>query len=100
MRDNLPNSPPRHIESAILNLDGIRGKGTHWVAYKKRGGVVEYYDSYGDLPPPEELVKYLRRGSKAIKIVYNYDRQQDYNTVWCGHLCFKFLSSKSGNYVL
>lgn len=95
MRDNLPNSGPRLNESVIVNLDSIDGPGTHWVAYKKRGGVVTYFDSFGDLPPPRELILYLRKGSKsADKIYYNYERQQNFNTVWCGHLCLKFLSSQ------
>lgn len=95
MRDNLPNSGPRPNESAIINLDSIDGPGTHWVAYKKRGSLVTYFDSFGDLPPPKELVLYLRKGLKPTdKIYYNYERQQNFNTVWCGHLCLKFLSSK------
>lgn len=92
MRDNLPNSRPRYNESCIINLDSIAGAGTHWVAYKKRGGLVTYFDSFGDLPPPRELVLYLRKFTD--KICYNYERQQNFNTVWCGHLCLKFLSSR------
>lgn len=97
MRDTLPKSGPQRIESAIVNLDSIRGSGTHWVAYKKRGRVVEYYDSYGDLAPPRELLQYFNGRLKppsTIKIKYNYERHQDYNTVWCGHLCLKFLSAE------
>jgi hypothetical protein len=94
MRDNLPESGARHNESAIFNLDSINGPGTHWVAYKKLGNIINYYDSFGDLPPPKELVKYFYIKSKPlIKIYYNYNRQQNYNTVWCGHLCLKFLSN-------
>lgn len=96
MRDTLPKTGPLYSESAIINLDSIHGSGTHWVAYKKRGGLVTYFDSFGDLPPPIELTVYLRKGSKnSTKIYYNYDRQQNFNTVWCGHLCLKFLSSRS-----
>lgn len=96
MRDTLPDSGPHYNESAIINLDSINGMGTHWVSYKKRGGVINYYDSFGDLPPPRELVQYFYRGlSGCHKIFYNYDRQQNFNTVWCGHLCLKFLASKT-----
>lgn len=94
MRDSLPISGPHYNESAIINLDTIHGAGTHWVAYKKRGHSVTYYDSFGNLPPPTELVKYFsKRSGKRCKIHYNYERQQNFNTVWCGHLCLKFLSS-------
>lgn len=94
MRDNLPICGPHYNESAVVNLDGVDGPGTHWVAYKKRGHTVTYFDSFGDLPPPVELVMYFYRGVHAAnKIMYNNDRQQQFNTVWCGHLCLKFLLS-------
>lgn len=93
MRDKLPRDGPWRKESAVVNLDSIHGSGTHWVAYRKDGGLVNYYDSFGDLSPPLELVEYLYKGATpAREITYNYDRQQDFNTVWCGHLCLKFLS--------
>lgn len=94
MRDNLPKYGPLYYESAIVNLDSQHGSGTHWVAYKKHGGVVTYFDSFGDLPPPTELIRYFSKGPyAALKIFYNHQRQQKFNTVWCGHLCLKFLSS-------
>lgn len=95
MRDSLPRHGPHNNESAIINLDSILGPGTHWVAYKKRGGLVNYFDSFGDLPPPIELVAYFNNDSRrANQIFYNYKRVQNFNTVWCGHLCLKFLSTK------
>jgi len=93
MRDSLPIGGPRRYEAAIINLDSIKGVGTHWVAYRKNNYNVTYYDSFGDLPPPSELVHYLRSGREASRnIYYTYDRQQDFGSVWCGHLCLKFLS--------
>ena len=88
MRDSLPNNGPHIKESAILNFDQMRGPGTHWVAYKKRGKRVLYFDSYGNLPPPPELMTYLR---KADMIEYNPKRYQ-WNSYNCGHLCLRFLS--------
>lgn len=94
MRDELPESGARHNESAVLNLDSLNGLGTHWVAYKKIGNIVNYYDSFGDLPPPKELIKYLHiKPNPLLKIYYNYDREQKFNTVWCGHLCLSFLTN-------
>ena len=52
MRNELPSSGPHYRETAILNLDDATGPGTHWVAYKKRGTEVYYFDSFGDLQPP------------------------------------------------
>lgn len=86
MRNALPRKP-LYSEKGIVNLDDQRGPGTHWVAYKKRGKTVYYYDSFGDLRPPNELVNYF----KGCEIFYNYNREQAYDTYVCGHLCLKFL---------
>lgn len=86
-RDMLPVCP-KHSESGIINLDTTNSTGTHWVAYKKIGKKVKYYDSFGNLPPPLEVQKYFHRCS----IHLNYSREQKYNSNNCGHLCLKFLS--------
>lgn len=91
MRNALPTTPNVN-ESAIVNLDNDFGPGTHWIAYKKRGKHVIYFDSFGDLRPPNELIKYF---GKNVNIKYNKDRVQDFNTEVCGHLCLKFLSEKN-----
>lgn len=94
MRDALPSSPPRQCESAIINLDTQKGPGTHWVAYNKNKDSVLYFDSFGLLKPPIELVRYLEGGSKCT-IKYNPDTYQQYNTINCGHLCLEFLYKNS-----
>jgi hypothetical protein len=90
MRNALPANGPHYQESAVINLDDKNGPGTHWVAYKKKGSEVIYFDSFGDLQPPIDLLLYI----KVNKIAYNYVRYQDFNTFNCGHLCLKFLSNK------
>lgn len=92
MRDNLPKHPWKH-ECAIVNLDTSRGSGTHWIAYWKRGNDVEYFDSFGNLKPPLELIEYLGRN---CTIYYNRVPFQEFNTVICGHLCIQFLFNKTG----
>lgn len=87
MRNDLPKSGAVNVESAIVNLDDKDGPGTHWVAYKKIGDKVSYFDSFGNLRPPAELLTYLSVGS----VNYNYENYQNYNTMECGHLCMKFL---------
>lgn len=87
MRDSLPQTPRRR-ESAIINLDRQAGLGTHWVAYKKYNSKVIYFDSFGALKPPVELLRYF--GGKC-KIRFNYDSYQKFNTINCGHLCLEFL---------
>lgn len=86
MRDNLPKRP-RKFECGIFNLDSSENNGTHWVAYVKNKNYCEYFNSYGDLPPPLELVRYF----KDYDIHYNYKTYQKFNTVNCGHLCLKYL---------
>lgn len=86
MRDALP-SKPRKIECAVLNLDSSANPGTHWVAYVKHNDYCEYFDSFGNLKPPLELISYLR----YMSINYNYMRYQKFGTINCGHLCLKFL---------
>lgn len=87
MRNNLPIDGPHYRESAIVNLDDKHGPGTHWVAYKKYGKNVTYFDSFGDLQPPIELILYWN----VDNVKYNYERFQKFNTFNCGHLCLEFL---------
>ena len=89
VRNALPLKP-RHNESAVVNLDSSAGRGTHWVCYEKRGNIVHYFDSFGNLRPPLELEEYF----KGCKVFYNYDRRQSYDTVVCGHLCLQFLMDR------
>lgn len=85
MRDRIPPKP-LHKECGIVNLDSNRGSGTHWVAYWKWGNYIEYFDSFGNLQPPLEIINYL-----GDNILYNYKRKQQFNTFVCGHLCLQFL---------
>jgi len=88
MRDTLPRRPLKY-EKAIINLDSLEGDGTHWVCYSKMNNLVQYYDSFGNLPPPLEFMKYM----KNCEINFNRDSEQKENTVICGHLCIKNLCS-------
>ena len=89
MRDTLPKKPKAR-ESAIVNLDSNDGLGTHWVAYKKIGNRVKYFDSFGNLRPPLELLKYF---GNNVEITYNQNRYQSFDTENCGQLCIEFLKS-------
>lgn len=85
MRDQLPKNPWKK-ECGIINLDVSLGPGTHWVAYKKKGDLIDYFDSFGNLQPPREVVNYL-----GDNITYNYTQHQNFDSVICGHLCLEFL---------
>lgn len=95
MRDRLPKRIGTR-ECGIVNLDGFRNKGTHWTAFIKDGPTVFYFDSFGSLIPPKELIRYLHSGpEKNVDIMYNSTRFQNLNDINCGHLCLKFLYSNT-----
>ena len=85
-RDELPKKP-RRTECGVLNLDDSNGSGSHWVVFSKNGNEQIYFDSYG-LPPPTELLQYLRG-----QVLYNSERIQPNNEVFCGHLCLYMLKA-------
>lgn len=88
-RNTLPNTIHRN-ECGIINLDVNSGPGTHWVAYKKRDKSILYFDSFGDLQPPTEIITYFNSNG-ICNIFYNHDRYQTFNSTNCGHLCLMFL---------
>ncbi|XP_071575288.1 uncharacterized protein [Temnothorax nylanderi] len=91
MRTALPTEGVRRNESGIVNLDNAEGPGTHWVAYAKRGDRAIYFDSFGNLRPPRELVLYLK--NNMTKIEYNHMPFQRYDQSNCGQLCLRFLQT-------
>lgn len=89
MRDSLPkHEKPRSKECMIINHDSTDNNGTHWTCFIKHDKNVYYFDSFGKLAPPLELIQYL--GSECY-ICYNSKRYQNFNTIICGHLCLRFL---------
>lgn len=89
MRDELSKKKgPTVRECWILNLSSSKTDGTHWTALAKNSNTVYYFDSYGKLPPPLEVLSYL--GNK-FDLYYNTERYQNYGTTICGHLCLRFL---------
>lgn len=94
MRNTLPKQINHAFENGIVNLDDSINKGTHWVAYKKHGNIIHYFDSYGNLPPPKELLTYFFSNGH-VHIKYNYENVQKSNKYMCGHLCLKFLLNDS-----
>ena len=95
------NTLPAALESnecGIVNLNKSGEKGSHWVAYWKRGDVRIYFDSYGQITPLE-IQKYLKtaeelRTNKNI-IQHTTDIVQPINSSICGHLCLYVLKALS-----
>ena len=91
MKDKLPQNINK-VECGIINLNDYYQNRSHWTAYYKNNDKKYYFDSYGDAPPPKELVRYL--GSKIL--VYNKKRIQNYDDPpICGHLCLAVLEKLS-----
>lgn len=95
MRNILPKSP-RVNESGIVNLDDSKGPGTHWVAYAKRGKRAIYFDSFGNLRPPRELIRYLEKD--VLQLEYNHTSYQRFDQSICGQLCLQFLLTVDERY--
>ena len=89
MKDQLPKKIHKQ-ESGIINMDDSDGCGTNWTAYKKHGYYINYFDSFGNLSPPIQLVEYFNSNG-LCNIMYNHDPYQSYDSVNCGHLCLSFL---------
>lgn len=90
MRDTLLKNKKKMSarECWILNHGTSRTDGTHWTALAKYYGTAFYFDSFGKLPPPFEVINYL---GKNVKLFYNAKQYQNYGSVICGHLCLRFL---------
>lgn len=86
MSDELPTSPLEN-ESGIVNLQTSGQPGSHWVAYRKVGSDVTYFDSFGGVPPPRRLASYFR----GCRVTYNQRAHQRPNQETCGPLCVLFL---------
>lgn len=87
MRNSLPKRCNKQ-ECGVINLDDINGPGTHWVSYYKHDKTCFYFDSFGDLQPFHEFVRYV---GGDCTIHFNYKQYQKFDTIICGHLCLKFL---------
>lgn len=88
MRDQLPRKSDK-VECWILNqAKNEHPTGTHWCALVKIENDAYYFDSFGKLPPPLEVITYLGRD---VNFKYNYNRYQNYDEIICGQLCLIFL---------
>lgn len=60
----------------------------HWVALLKCKNYIEYYDSYGRIPPKyiSKFLYYVKKNNKNISIEYNEHEMQG-NSFVCGWFC-------------
>jgi hypothetical protein len=92
MKDALPKSIKCN-ESGIINLENSDSGGSHWVAYFNDPNcvVVEYFDSYGIVPPPL-IESYLKTSKKTL--VYNSIKYQHRMSILCGWFCLLFINER------
>ena len=79
-RNYLPNKIKKGVY--VINLDGYKNTGTHWVSLFVKANKVIYLDSFGVEYIPEENNKFI--GNKKIKA--SVFRIQAYDSIMCG--CF------------
>lgn len=90
MRDTLlKKKKPKARECWIINHGSSHTDGSHWTALAKNYNTAFYFDSFGKLPPPLEIIEYLNK--TGVQLYYNTKKYQNYGSVICGHLCLKFL---------
>jgi len=93
-KDMLPKSMNKN-ESAIINLqDYFAGNGTHWVCVynDEISDNVEYFDSFG-LVPPNEVINYMKTAHKNI--IYNESQIQNIDSILCGYYCLYFIMQRN-----
>ena len=93
-KDILPKSMKSN-ESLIVNLqDYFSGNGTHWVCIynDSKSDNVEYFDSFG-LVPPNEVIRYMKTANKNI--IYNDTQIQNINSILCGYYCLYYIMQRN-----
>ena len=75
------------VEAYVINLDGYKSIGTHWIALYVKAENVTYFDSFGVEHVPKEIKKMI--GNKNI--VTNIYRIRVYVSIMCGYFCIRFI---------
>ena len=89
MRDELKNTKIYKTECGILNLNLSNEPGSHWTCWYRNKNKKYYFDSFG-LPPPQELVTYLKS-----PILYSTFQLQGLHDQNCGKWCLIILKNVS-----
>ena len=82
-RDNLPNKI--RDGAYVVNLDEYSDIGTHWIALYVKNNVVTYFDSFGVVHIPKEIIKFINRASQNKNIVTNIFRIQGHDSIMWGY---------------
>ena len=88
-RDNLFNNNNNIKNGAyVINLNEYHDIGTHWVLLYVNNKIVTYFDSFGVVHIPKEIMKFIVRK----KIIINIYRIQAYDSIMCGYFCNGFIN--------
>ena len=92
MKDALPKSIGDY-ESGIINLENSDSRGSHWVAYFNDPNFtfVEYFDSFGIVPPP--LIEIYLSSAKKM-LAYSSIQYQHMISILCGWFCLLFINER------
>lgn len=73
----------------VINLDGAKGPGTHWVSFVKMADddSVLYMDSFGLPPPQDQLDGFLSNDDVCW---HNTRQLQHIKSILCGFYCLAF----------
>lgn len=84
--------PPKECY-LILNLEGSKQPGSHWLAVcnKPDNSSIEYFDSFG-LPPEDNVLAYMKRSGKPVFV--NRHEIQNYHSEACGDYCVNYLRQR------
>ena len=84
-RDNLPDE----IKDGAyeINLNDYSDIGTHWIALYLMNKTVTYFDSF----EIEHIPKEIKNFTNNKKIIANFYRVQNYDSVMCGYFCIGFI---------
>jgi len=75
--------------SIVVNLSPIEQNGTHWIAIIAKHNLIMYMDSFG-LPIFNNYILQFIKNCKR-KVVYNKQRIQSYQSVYCGYYTILFI---------
>lgn len=92
-RDELPTHLKNKNGYYILNLDSVKGDGTHWTSFVVGNDFCHYCDSFG-YPPPEEVLNFC----KERKITFNPLDFQSLTSELCGLFAVNFLKLTNEGY--
>ena len=74
----------------IINMqDSDDGNGSHWTGLIINKDIAIFYDSFGLAIPPD-IIHFVRRFNKNMKIIYSIDGIQNIKSILCGWYVLEF----------